>query len=43
MGGHEARIREGDVLGPYRVATIEPSGIVLERDGKTLRRDIGAR
>ena len=43
-GEDEAReVVEGDVIAGMLVAKIEPSGIVLERNGEQLRRGLGGR
>ena len=35
------RVHEGDQVGEYLVAEIEPSGIVFTRDGETVRNAVG--
>jgi len=35
--------REGDAVGAAQVVRIEPSGVVFERDGRELRREVGRR
>lgn len=40
-GGSPRRIREGEVVDGTLVSEIQPSGVVFERDGETLRRGVG--
>ena len=40
-GGSPRRIHEGDVVAGTLVSEIQPSGVVFERDGETLRRGVG--
>ena len=41
-GAAVRRVHEGDVVGRFVVSEIQPSGVVFESDGTTLRRGIGA-
>jgi hypothetical protein len=43
LEGESRSVHEGDRVAGYLVETIEPSGIVLSRDGVALRRGIGER
>lgn len=40
-GGAPREVKEGDVLGPLVVSSIEPSGVVFVHDGVEMRRRVG--